>query len=407
MNELLAKIAGDYGTPCFVYQLDEVNKRTEQVRSVFGKRFFISYAIKSNPNHALLRRLPDRVDMLDLSSGGELRRAIEAEWQPKRLSFTGPGKSDAELHAAVKHQIGEVIIESVNEAERLNTIAANVGMKQNILIRISPMKVPRGFGVNMAGKPCQFGIDEEVLDLAIETIQKMQHLVLNGFHIYSGTQCLRGDSIIENYKIFIDIFRRFSNAHNIYPKKLIFGSGLGIPYHENDQPLNLVDIAEQVNPALDELRREQRFIQTDFILEMGRYLIGEAGFYLTRVINKKRSRGTDICICDGGMNHHLAACGHLGSVIHRNYQMFKVTNVDNNAPLQPYNLVGPLCTSIDQLGHGIKFPNLEIGDVIAIRSSGAYGLTASPTHFISHGPPKEIIVETIDGELCVEDVSCI
>lgn len=406
MNERLAQIAQQYGTPCFVYHLDETKQRINLLRHLFNHRFQISYAIKSNPNPTLLQRLRGQVEMLDISSSGELQRAIAAGWSPALLSFTGPGKRDEELQAAVEHRIGEVVIESLHEAERLNTIARQANTTQAILIRLSPLKIPRGFGVRMAGKPTQFGIDEEDIDTTVNQIRQLSNLDLRGLHIYSGTQCLQSDSIVENYEIFIDLFRRTCDTHQLTPTKLIFGSGLGIPYHDDDQPLDLAAIATRINPAIDQLRQAARFAQTQFILEIGRYLIGEAGLYLTSIVNHKRSRGIDICVCDGGMNHHLGACGHLGSVIHHNYRIFKVTTAtDSQLPLQPYTLVGPLCTSIDTLGHSVNLPPLQVGDVLAIRSSGAYGLTASPIHFISHRPPKEILVETIDGQLKTEDIS--
>ncbi|OQW94030.1 MAG: decarboxylase [Beggiatoa sp. IS2] len=404
VNELLLQITRDFGTPCFVYFFDKVVERVGYLRQSFDQHFYISYAVKSNPNPEILRGLQGQVNLLDVSSGGELLRAIKQGWAPELLSFTGPGKRDSELRMAVSQKIGEVIVESVNEAERLNAIAAQAGVTQGILVRIAPKKLPRGFGVNMSGKPTQFGIDEEEINQAVTLIKQLPHLDLQGFHIYSGTQCLRPESIVENYQIFIDIFRYVCETHNVNPKKLIFGSGLGIPYHEGDQPLDLTAVATRINPVLEAFQQESRFSQTQFILELGRYLIGEAGFYLTRVINKKLSRGTEICVCDGGMNHHLGACGHLGSVIHRNYQMFKVTQ-EEEAVTQTYNLVGPLCTSIDTLGHNVKLPALDVGDVIAIRCSGAYGLTASPVYFISHEPPKEILVKTVKEVLSIQDIS--
>ncbi|NJO17604.1 MAG: type III PLP-dependent enzyme [Thioploca sp.] len=407
MNELLIRVAGNYGTPCFVYQMDVINQRIADLRIAFGNRFKISYAVKSNPNPVILQRLQNRVDMLDISSSGELIRARQAGWSAQQISFTGPGKQDRELQLAVNQQIGQIVVESVAEAQRLNTIAQQAGIKQPILVRISPLKIPPGFGINMAGKPNQFGIDEEDLDPALEIIKKLPFIRVCGFHIYSGTQCLQTEAIIANFNNFIDIFQRVSQNHQIQPEKLIFGAGFGIPYHDGDQPLNLIAIANQINPALDELQNATYFAQTHFILEMGRYLVGEAGLYLTRIINQKKSRGTDICICDGGMNHHLAACGHFGTIIPRNYRMFKVMTdrIQSTHLLQDYDLFGPLCSAIDRLGHHVKLPPLAIGDIIAIQSSGAYGLTASPLYFISHPLPQEILIETQAGQVKIEAIS--
>lgn len=403
---ILRTVARDYGTPCYVYFMDAVRERVERVRSAFGRRFRISYAVKSNPNPIILRRLRGVVDALDVSSAGEVVRAVDAGWDPARLSFTGPGKTQAELQASVAARVGEVIVESVDEAGLLNGVARAAGRKQRVIIRIAPSRVPRGFGLNMSGKPTPFGIDEEEIDAAVQTIRELSHLELCGFHIYSGTQCLNADAVAENYAIFVEIFSRACHRHGVQPQRLIFGSGIGIPYYDNEIPVDLAAIAEKTNPALDALKSDSTFAAADLVLEMGRYLIGEAGIYMMRVIRKKRSRGVDICICDGGMHHHLGAAGHLGTLIQRNYQMFKISEDENDAGAeQAYNLVGPLCTTIDTLGRQVKFDGLDAGDLIGIRCSGAYGVSASPIHFISHSPPREIIVDSAGGSVRIEDCS--
>ena len=405
VNATLRTVAADYGTPCYVYFMDDVRERVARVRAAFGKRFQISYAVKSNPNPAILRRLRGVVDTLDVSSAGEVLRAVDADWNPARLSFTGPGKTQGELETSVAARIGEIIVESVDEAQLLNRVARSAGRTQRVIIRIAPNRVPRGFGLNMSGKPTPFGIDEEEIDAATQAIQDLSHVQLCGFHVYSGTQCLNADAIAENYAIFIEIFRRVCHRHGVTPERLIFGSGIGIPYYDSDAPVDLAVVGDTINPALDALKSESAFTATDLVLEMGRYLIGEAGVYVMRVIRKKRSRGVDICVCDGGMHHHLGAAGHLGNLIQRNYRMFKITDEHDEDVEHTYNLVGPLCTTIDTLARQVKFPGLDAGDLIGIRCSGAYGVTASPIYFISHAPPKEIVVESVDGGLRVEDCS--
>jgi diaminopimelate decarboxylase len=406
LNAILRGVARDCGTPCYVYFMDDVRERVERVRSAFGGRFRISFAVKSNPNPAILRRLRGVVDALDVSSAGEVLRAVDAGWDPARLSFTGPGKTHAELQAAVAGRVGEIIVESLDEAELLSAVARAAGRKQRVIIRIAPSRVPRGFGLNMSGKPTPFGIDEEAIDSAVGTIRELPHLELCGFHMYSGTQCLDAGAIAENYAIFIEIFRRVCYRHGVQPARLIFGSGIGIPYYDNEGPVDLAAVAERTNPALDALKSDSTFRAADLVLETGRYLIGEAGIYMMRVIRKKRSRGVDICICDGGMHHHLGAAGHLGTLIQRNYQMFKITGDENeDGTEQAYNLVGPLCTTIDTLGRQVKFTALDTDDLIGIRCSGAYGVTASPIHFISHSPPREIIVDSAGGDVRIEDCS--
>jgi len=405
VDDVLRAVARDFGTPAYVYFVDRIRARVAEVRAAFGNRFQLSFAVKCNPNHGLLQRLRGVVELLDVSSAGEVRRALGAGWEAARVSFTGPGKTEAELRAALDAGVGEIVLESVDEAELLHRLAAATRRRARVLLRIAPARVPRGFGLNMSGKPSQFGIDEEDLDAAVRVVAGLTRLELTGFHIYSGTQCLNAAAIVENYAIFVDLFRRACHTHGLRPRTLIFGAGLGIPYHETDVPLDLGAVAAKTNPLLDDLTRDAAFAATTLVLETGRYLVGEAGIYLTRVIRTKRSRGVDIAICDGGMHHHLAAAGHLGTLIQRNYRMHKVTSAPEPAAAVSYTLVGPLCTTIDTIGRQVTLPQLAAGDLIAIESSGAYGATVSPIHFISHPLPHEVLVETVDGNLLVEDAS--
>jgi diaminopimelate decarboxylase len=392
--QVLEQIAQKIGTPLYVYDLEHIRQRAAALREAFGGRFRISYAVKANPNPTLLQRMRSIVDHLDVSSGGELQRAIEAGWHPSQIGFTGPGKRDKELQLAVDQKIDHVIVESIGEAQRANEIATRAGVVQPVLIRVSPMRPPVGFGSRMAGKPTQFGIDEEVIDDAIDAIKMVSSVRLDGFHVYSGTQCLDPDAIVEHFNVTFSLFQSLCSRHDITPQTLVIGSGFGIPYHERDVALDLNELGARICRITEGLKSVPRFQATNLLLELGRFLVGEAGCFLTRVISTKLSRGIPISICDGGMNQHLAAAGHLGSVIHRNYPLFKVaTDLPPPHTWQPQLVYGPLCTSIDLLGNQIKLPALCAGDLLGIACSGAYGLTSSPMHFISHAPAAEVLVE--------------
>ncbi|MET0587972.1 MAG: type III PLP-dependent enzyme [Novosphingobium sp.] len=398
-DQWLERAASEFQTPAYVYFTDVIEQRIALLRDRFDGRFALSYAVKCNPNPALLRWLNGRIEHLDISSVGELRLAVQAGWDPAQISFTGPAKRQFELEEAIAAGLGLLVVESLREARMASAIASRLGMTQQVLVRIAPDSVPKGFGDQMAGRPCPFGIDMEDADAALREIRALPGLTIAGLHIYSGTQSLKPEAIVANYRNFMGIFAELSANHGLQPEQLVFGSGMGIAYHDNDVPLALDEIADSINPELDAFRELSAFADTELMLELGRYLVGEAGYFLARVVSIKESRGTRIAICDGGMNNHLPAAGLFGMVMRRNYSMHKVGGP--SGPVEKTDISGPLCTSIDRLASGVELPRVEEGDLIAIHNSGGYGLTASPIHFISHSPPAELLV--CDGS--ITDVS--
>jgi diaminopimelate decarboxylase len=294
MNSTLVDIARRFGTPCYVYFMADIAARCTALRQAFAQRFRISYAVKANPNVGLLRRLRAHADTLDISSAGEMQHALHAGWSPQCMSFTGPGKRTQELVAAVTQEIGHIVVESVHEASTVSQIARACGRHQDILVRLSPRRIPRGFGLNMAGKPSQFGIDEEDLDGAFAVLKTLPNLRLHGFHIYAGTQCLDANALVEHFEICCALFRQCAIRHALTPRALVFGTGFGIPYYPGQEAFDLGHLAAHVNPALDALLQDDRFRHAVCTLETGRYLVGEAGIFVTRVIRIKDSRGTRI-----------------------------------------------------------------------------------------------------------------
>jgi diaminopimelate decarboxylase len=398
-DALLTDAAERFGTPCFIYATHAIEERIAGLRNAFDGHFALSFAVKSNPNPALLSWLNGRIGHLDVSSIGEMRLALQSGWDAGKIGFTGPAKRAEELQEAIAAGIGLLIVESIREARAADAIARHMGRVQPVLVRIAPDSVPRGFGDHMAGRPCPFGIDLEDADAALAEIAHMHGLSVAGLHIYSGTQCLTAEAIVDNYRGFLSIFERLCTTHDISPETLVFGSGLGVPYHDGNAPLDLSAVAAAIGPDLDRFTAAPRFRKSSLLLELGRYLVGEAGYFLTRVVSIKESRGARIAICDGGMNNHLPASGHFGMVIRRNYSMHKVGGTEGSC--EKIDIVGPLCTSIDRLASSVELPRVEEGDVIAVHQSGAYGLTASPFHFISHAPPAELMV--VNGE--IRDIS--
>ncbi len=390
--------AVQFGTPLYVYDADVLSSRFAQLKRLFGQHFGVSYAVKANPNIELLRRMLPHVATFDVSSYKEVERALKAGCPADKITFSGPAKRDAEVRAAIAQGVGELVLESLAEAKSADFWAGEMGVRQSVLIRINPATGPRHFGVSFSGRASQFGIDEEVLDEAIDAVQSLKNLKLIGFHIYSGTNSLNPAAIAENFAIFIQLFRRAAVHANIRPEKLVFGSGFGLTYGGTEGPLDINTVAELALPLIDDLKSDPRFADAHCVLEMGRWLIGPAGWLLTGVVGEKHSRGIDMRLCDAGFNNHLAACGMMGTIIRRNWHMMNVSNPEGAE--QKYTLVGPLCTTIDVLATDIMLPEVRVGDVIAIENSGAYGLTASPSRFISHPEPAEIVLagnEMIDA----------
>ncbi|WP_223191385.1 type III PLP-dependent enzyme [Paracoccus thiocyanatus] len=391
LDRHLAGAAARFGTPAYVYATDEIEARLAHLRAHLGRWFAVSFAVKSNPNPALLGWMRDRLDCLDISSGGELALAREAGWDAAKISFTGPAKRETELRAAIRAGLGELVVESLREARLADAVAAELGRVQPVLIRLAPARVPKGFGDQMAGRPSPFGVDVEDADEILPQIAALPNLRIIGLHIYSGTQCLKSQAICENWRIFMQVFSDTCAALDLRPEKLIFGAGLGIPYHPGDNALDLAEIAAGIGPELGAFAA--RFPATRLVLELGRYLVGPAGWFVTRVVSVKQSRGTRIAICDGGLNANLAASGNFGMVLRRNYVMHRVGGDESGTrPQEKQDISGPLCTSIDKLGGGVLLPRLDEGDLLAIHGCGAYGPTASPLHFISHPMPAEVLV---------------
>lgn len=389
----LADAADRFGTPAYIYAADTIEARLAHLRAHLGRWFAVSYAVKSNPNPALLDWMRERLDYLDISSGGELGLSRQAGWDPARISFTGPAKQEFELRDAVDCHLGELVLESLREARLANAIAAEAGRVQPVLIRIAPDRVPKGFGDQMAGRPSPFGIDVEDAAEILPQIAALPNLRIIGLHIYSGTQSLKPEAICENWRIFMRVFADTCAALDLHPQKLIFGAGLGIPYHPGDQALDLAGIAAEIGPDLDAFRADPRFAGTKLVLELGRYLVGPAGWFVTRVVSVKQSRGSRIAICDGGLNANLAASGNFGMVLRRNYVIHRIGGDEaGTRPEEKHDISGPLCTSIDKLGGGVLLPRLDEGDLIAIDACGAYGPTASPLYFISHPLPRELML---------------
>lgn len=400
LERAVAELALRHGTPCYVYSLPAVRARAAELRAAFPG-LELSFALKSNPNAVLAARLRELVDEVEVSSLGELRGALAAGWPAERTRFTGPAKRSEELEAALDLGVGCVVLESLEEGRELAALARARGREQLALVRVSPRSVPPGFGMQLDGKPSRFGVDEEELGPTLAALAELPGLGLRGFHVFPGSQCLRADSLVRHLVATAELFERAAGALREPPDALVFGAGFGIATGARDRPFDLAAVAAGARPALDALAR--RFPRARRVLELGRYLVGEAGLYVTRVLRVKHSRGSRIAICDGGMHHNQAACGLFGGVLQGSRSMFVPGAPEGEG--EEWDVVGPLCTALDTLARRARLAGVRPGALVVVRASGAYGLSASPSAFLGHPPPRELLVEERGGELVATDAS--
>jgi diaminopimelate decarboxylase len=327
------------------------------------------------------------VDGLDIASAGELKVALEAGARPDTVSFAGPGKTDADLEAALAAGI-VVNLESEGELERLAAIASRRGARGRVNVRVNPDFELKSSGMKMGGGPKPFGVDAERVPAMLRRIAALP-LDFQGFHIFSGAQNLRAEAIAEAQRKSVELAVRLAQDAPGPVRILNIGGGLGIPYFPGDERLDVSLVAHNLAAILQGL--DSRLPGAQVVLELGRFLVGEAGIYVCRVIDRKISRGHCFLVTDGGLHHHLAASGNFGQVIRKNYPV-TVGNRVRGEKREIVSVVGPLCTPLDLLADNMEMASAEVGDLIVVFQSGAYGLTASPAAFLSHPPAAEVLV---------------
>lgn len=388
MVSRLLTIANEYGTPVYAYDLDALQEKINSLHSALHPSVKLFYAAKANTNIEILKWFHKKVDGLDISSGGEFRQAVLAGYDPMMFSFAGPGKTETELYRAISTGCGSISVESYDELMFILQICKINNYKANVLIRINSQKKINKFAIKMGGKPSAFGIDQDQVYSILHIIKEnLSFINFKGFHIYSGTQCLDAQSLADYYQSTLELIEKIITDVEIAAPQIInLGGGMGVDYFGNEK-LDEIETINGLNKSISEY--ENKIGTTKFILELGRYLMAPVGYYLISVLVQKQSFGKEFIILDGGMNHNLAAAGHLGQILKKNYLILNLSNPEGMH--KTYNLSGPLCTPLDTLATQISLPEIKLGDVLAIQNSGAYGYTASPLLFLGHPTPKEVV----------------
>ena len=378
----------EYGSPLFVYSRGRLSAQMAELRAAMPDNLHIHYAMKANPFGPLLSHMVELADGIDIASGGELLMAMAAGADPYNISFAGPGKRDEELLQAIDAGV-TINLESPTECARALLIGAKAKQKPRLAIRVNPDFDLKGSGMKMGGGAKPFGMD---IDLVAPTVEQIfaAGAEWRGFHIFAGSQALKSDAIIETQQQTIALASRLTEKVGHNPPDVNLGGGFGIPYFPGDEPVDIASIGERLKSEFSGLPSQLK--DTQFAIELGRYLVGEAGVYLTQVVDRKKSQGETFIVTDGGLHHQLAASGNFGTVVRRNYPAAIATRYDQPAE-ETVSIVGCLCTPLDRLSDNAEMPRADVGDVVAIFCAGAYGASASPSNFLGQGPAKELLID--------------
>ncbi len=374
-------------TPLFVYSAVLIERRIAQLREALPARIGLNYAIKANPMPEILALMDPLVEGFDIASSGELGLTEAAGIAPARVSFAGPGKRDDELEAAIAAGV-TLNCESEGEAARALAIGQRLGQRPRLAIRVNPDFEIKGSGMKMGGGAKPFGLDaERVPQLARHIIR--EGAIWRGLHIFTGSQALSAEAICTAQRNTLELAAQLADEIGETPPKINLGGGFGIPYFPGDEPLDLARVGAALHRLVEAL--PEILAPSELCLELGRYLVGEAGVYLTRIVDRKVSHGITYLVTDGGLHHQLAASGNFGTVVRRNYPL-AIANRFDAAPQEVVNVVGCLCTPLDRLADAAHLPRAEVGDLVAVFCAGAYGASASPAAFLGHGPAPEMLV---------------
>jgi diaminopimelate decarboxylase len=374
-------------TPFYAYDRQLIIDRVAELRQQMPPELKIHYALKANPMPAVVQLMAGLVDGFDVASAAEMKIALDTAMPIEHISIAGPGKRPAELSQAIAAGI-TINVESFNELETIAQLSAQTGITASVAIRINPAFELKSSGMKMGGGAKPFGIDEEQLPAVLRRVHALQ-LDFQGFHIYSGSQNLKAEALIEAQQQSVALALRLLEFCPNGIKKLNIGGGYGIPYFANETPLNTQQVGDALNVQMDIVKAAQP--HAELIIELGRYLVGEAGVYVCQVVDKKISRGQVYLVVNGGLHHHLAASGNFGQVIRKNYPI-AIGNKLYAEQQEVVNIVGSLCTPLDILADKILLPVAEVGDFVVVYQSGAYGLTASPNAFLSQPSAEEVLV---------------
>ncbi len=384
----VSRIAARAGqTPFYAYDRQLLKRRVDELRAALPPSVKLHYAMKANPMPALVCHMAGLVDGIDVASAGELKVALDAGADPREVSFAGPAKRRSELQQAVAAGI-LINVESFREVAELAEICADSGHAARLAVRVNPDFELKSAGMKMGGGARQFGVDAEQVPELLAEIGR-SGMKFEGFHLFAGAQNLKSEAIVEAQRRSFELAVLLAQSAPSAVRFLNLGGGFGIPYFPGEQRLDLAPIGSNLADLVE--RAGQELPEAELVIELGRYLVGEAGIYVTRIIDRKVSRGHTFLVCDGGLHQHLSASGNFGQIIRKNYPV-AIGNRMAASEHETVSVVGPLCTPLDLLADRMELAKAQVGDLVVIFQSGAYGFSASPQAFLGHPACLELII---------------
>src|SRR5918992_1657645 len=387
----IGRLAEEHGTPFYLYHGEMIVERVRRVREAVGTE--VAFSLKANPNLAVCQLIASQREAgSEVASSGELVVARAAGFKPEDIVFAGPAKTDEELKMAVEEDIFAVNVESLNEIDRLAAIAEREGRRIGVGLRINPAAQLMGSQMRMGGTVGQFGIDQTELAEAVHRTLSHPQLILRGVHVYTATQVFEVEPLLEHCRNIFEIALEAADYAGRPLEMIDFGGGFGVPYFEKMSEFDLASFGEGFRELLDAYRSDPRLEGCRFLFELGRYLVADAGVYVTRAVDVKQTRGKTFVVTDGGMNHHLTATGNMGQVFRKSYPLLNLTRMSGVPEEEAVAVAGPCCTPLDMFGSNIPLVEPEVGDLIGVFYSGAYGFSASNLGFLSHPAPAEVLL---------------
>ena len=378
----LTRIAEQISTPCYVYSRAAFEHQWKSLDAAFGDHpHTVCFAVKANSNIAVLNILARLGSGFDIVSEGELRRVLLAGGDPQKVVFSGVAKTSKELAFAIENNIRSINIESVAELGRVQEVAASINKKASIAIRVNPDVDPETHPYISTGMDkAKFGVTMEAAYEAYKRASKMPNIEIHGIACHIGSQITKTSPFTDALKIVIDMVKRLADE-GIHIQQLDLGGGLGIDYQGEIPP----SAAEYVQGMLDGIKEQG--IDLPIAIEPGRYIAGNSGVLLTEVEYLKHNATRNFAVVDAGMNDLMRPS--LYQAFHDIVRVDKQTNAVEDV----FDIVGPVCESSDVLGYDRKIA-VQAGDLLAVRSAGAYGFVMAGTYNSRPRPPEVMV----DGE---------